>query len=188
MLLKNIKKFSLLLILFLNLTFAQIKATVTPLFNEKYSKEVLNYIKKAEKSIHLIMFQTGYYPEHGESISNQILREIINAYKKGVKVEVILDASKHYEDVEKKNFETAKFLAKNGIKVYFDREDKTTHSKLLIIDGKYVFIGSHNWNYYALEKNNETSILIESEEVAKEFIDYFNEVKKECKIFIAPLN
>ena len=188
MLLKNIRKFSLFLFFFLNLSFAQFKATVIPLLNERYSKDVLNYIRKAEKSIYVIMFQTGYYPEYAESITNQILREIVNAYKRGVKVEVILDLSKYYENVDKKNFETAKFLAKNGIKVYFDKEDKTTHSKLLIIDGKYVFIGSHNWNYYALEKNNETSVLIESEEVANAFIDYFNEIKKECKIFLAPLN
>jgi phosphatidylserine/phosphatidylglycerophosphate/cardiolipin synthase-like enzyme len=188
MLLKNIKKFSLVLILLLNLTFAQFKATVTPLLNERYSKDVLNYIRKAEKSIYVIMFQTRYYSEYAESISNQILRELVNANKRGVKVEIILDSSKLYDDVEKKNFETAKFLAKNGVKVYFDKEDKTTHSKLLIIDGKFVFIGSHNWNYYALEKNNETSVLIESEEVAKTFIDYFNEIKKECKIFLAPLN
>jgi len=142
MLLKDIRKFSLFLLFFLNLSFAQFKATVTPLLNEKYSKDVLNYIKKAEKSIYVIMFQTGYYSEYAESITNQILRELINANKKGVRVEIILDSSKLYGDIEKKNFETAKFLAKNGVKVYFDREDKTTHSKLLIIDEKYVFIGS----------------------------------------------
>ncbi|HOK55769.1 MAG TPA: phospholipase D-like domain-containing protein [bacterium] len=187
MLLKNIKKFSLFLILFFNLVFAQFKANVTPLLNENYSKSILNFIKRAEKSIYVIMFQTGYYSEYAESISNQILREIVNAYKRDVKVEVILDLST-MSNVKEKNFETAKFLAENGIKVYFDKADKTTHSKLLIVDDKYVFIGSHNWNYYALEKNNETSILIESEETARVFINYFNEVKKECRIFLAPLN
>ncbi|MGC8976248.1 MAG: phospholipase D-like domain-containing protein [Candidatus Ratteibacteria bacterium] len=186
MLLKSFKKFSLLFLFISFFSFSEYKGIVTPLPNEKYGTNVLNFIKNAEKSIYLIMFQTGYYPKYGESISNQILREIINANKRGVKVEVILELTK-LKDVREKNFETAKFLAENGIKVYFDSENKTTHSKLLIIDGKYVFIGSHNWNYYSLEKNNETSVLIESEEIANFFIQYFNQLKKECRIFISPL-
>ncbi|MCM8784691.1 MAG: phospholipase D-like domain-containing protein [Candidatus Omnitrophica bacterium] len=189
MLLKNIRKISLVFFFLCNFSYVQIqnKITVTPLLNEKYSSNVLSFIKKSEKSIYIIMFETGYYPEYAESISNQILRELINAYKRNVKIEVILDLSK-YPNVREKNFKTAKFLAENGINVYFDNENKTTHSKLLIIDEKYVFIGSHNWNYYSLEKNNETSVLIESEEIAKIFIDYFKEIKKkECKIFISPV-
>ncbi|MFN4226840.1 MAG: phospholipase D-like domain-containing protein [Candidatus Ratteibacteria bacterium] len=185
---KNIKKFSLVFFLIYNFSYVQTlyKANIVPLFNEKYASNVLSFIKKSEKSIYIVMFETGYYQEYAESTSNQILRELINAHKRGVKIEVILDLSK-YPDLREKNFKTAKFLAENGINVYFDREDKTTHSKLIIIDEKYVFIGSHNWNYYALEKNNETSVLIISEEIAKIFIDYFKEIKKECRIFIAPV-
>ncbi|MCM8767281.1 MAG: phospholipase D-like domain-containing protein [Candidatus Omnitrophica bacterium] len=187
MLLKNIRKFSLFFLLLCNICFVQNKINITPLLNKDYSINLLNFIRKAEKSIYVIMFQTGYYPEHPESISNQILEELIKAHKRNIKIEIILELS-NFTDVRKKNFETAKFLAENGIKVYFDREDKTTHSKLVIIDNKYIFIGSHNWNYYSLEKNNETSVIIESEEIARVFVDYFNKIKKECKIYIAPQN
>jgi len=190
MLLRNIRKFKFLLILFfliLTPSYSQFKAVVIPLFNEKYGVTLLSYLKKAEKSIYMIMFQTGYYPEYAESLSNQILRELVNAKKRGLTVEIILDWSR-YQDVKEKNLKTAKFLAENGVNVYFDKEEKTTHAKLFIIDGKYVLIGSHNLNYYALEKDNETSVLIESEEVANSFLDYFNQVKKECKIFLSPVH
>jgi len=184
MLWKNIKKFSFLIfsLIIFNVSFSQFTGIVSPLFNEKYGVTLLSHIKNAKKSIFIVMFQTGYYPEFPEGISNQILKELVNAKKKGVNVEIILDLSK-YEDVKKKNLEVAKFLTENGINVYFDREDKTTHTKLLIIDDKYIFIGSHNLNYHALEKNNEVSVLIESEELTKVFLDYFNQIKKECKIF-----
>lgn len=187
MLLKNFKKFSLFFFLIFALCFPQYKGTITPLINNDYAVNLLNYIKRAQKTIYVIMFQTGYYSQFAESITNQILRELVNAKARGVKVEIILELST-IKDVKEKNFETAKFLAENGVKVYFDREDKTTHSKLVIIDENFVFIGSHNWNYYALEKNNETSVLIESKEVADLFINYFNQIKKECKIFVSPTN
>ncbi len=191
MLLKSIRKFKFLIILFLlilNFPYPQFKALVIPLLNEKYGISLLSYLKNAKKSIYVIMFQTGYYPGHAESISNQILRELINAKKRGLTVEVILDWSREYKELRDKNLKTAKFLAENGVAVYFDSEDKTTHSKLFIIDDKYVFIGSHNLNFYALEKNNETSVLIDSKEVANSFLNYFKEVKKECKIFLSPVH
>mgnify|MGYP000647202127 CR=1 FL=1 len=189
MLLINIKRFKFLFLFFLivNFSFSQLKAVVIPLFNEEYGVSLLSYIRNAKKSIFMIMFQTGYYSEYAESLSNNILRELVNAKKRGLTVEVILDWSKS-GNVKEKNFDTAKFLAENGVSVYFDKESKTTHAKLFVIDGKYVFIGSHNLNYYALEKNNETSVLIESGEVAGVFLNYFNKVKKECKIFLSPVH
>jgi len=172
----------IILLLIFNLCHSQYKATVSPLINKEYGKNLLNFIKNSKKSIYAVMFQTGYYPEYPESISNQILKELVNAKGRNVKIEIILEMSKE-GDVKEKNLNTARFLTENGIKVYFDKETKTTHIKLVIIDEKYVFIGSHNWNYYALEKNNEMSILIECEEFANLLIEYFKKLKKDCKLF-----
>ena len=47
----------------------------------------------------------------------------------------------------------------------------------MIVDGKLTLVGSTNWTYYALTNNNEASVLIRSKEVAKAFVDYFNQVK-----------
>ncbi|MCM8818640.1 MAG: phospholipase D-like domain-containing protein [Candidatus Omnitrophica bacterium] len=184
MLLRNIKKFNFSIFIFiLNLCFAQFKATVTPLIDKDYASTLINFIKNSKNSIYVIMFQTDYYPEYPESISNQILKELINANKKRVNVEIILEEDPKNETVSEKNLKTARFLVENGVKVYLDSKSRTTHIKLVLIDDKYVFIGSHNWNYYALEKNREISILIESEELVKVFIDYFKKLKKSCRLF-----
>jgi len=66
---------------------------------------------------------------------------------------------------------TAQKLRKAGIKVYFDDIRINTHSKLIIIDLKSVFMGSHNLSHTALSKSNKTSLLIEDETLA----DYFSE-------------
>lgn len=186
---KNIK-LKILFSIFLFSTFSswsQYKGVIYPLINEKYGQKIQEYIRNSQKSIYIIMFETGYYENYPDSISNQILKELINAARRNVKVEVILDATK-IERVKKKNLEVAMFLAKNGIKVYFDKDDKTTHAKVVIIDEKYLFIGSHNWNYYSLSKNNETSLLIESEELSKYFIGYFEKIKNDCKIFVGSVH
>ncbi|MCM8772886.1 MAG: phospholipase D-like domain-containing protein [Candidatus Omnitrophica bacterium] len=162
--------------------YSQFNAIVTPLINREYADKLLNSIKNAQKSIYVIMFQTGYYPEYPESFSNLILNELINAVKRKVKVEVVLEQGTK-NSVKEKNLKTGKYLAENGVIVYFDDERKTTHAKLVVIDEKLVFIGSHNWNYYALEKNNEISVLIESSQTAQFFVNYFNKLKKSCKLF-----
>lgn len=185
MLSKNIKIFKslilFLLFIFCN-CYSQFNAIVTPLINREYADKLLNSIKNAQKSIYVIMFQTGYYPEYPESFSNLILNELINAVKRKVKVEVVLEQGTK-NSVKEKNLKTGKYLAENGVIVYFDDERKTTHAKLVVIDEKLVFIGSHNWNYYALEKNNEISVLIESSQTAQFFVNYFNKLKKSCKLF-----
>jgi len=192
---KSVKKF---LFVFLILFFLLIpysfprekvyEGKIIPADNRNYFSSVYEKLKNAEKSIYVIMFLASYYPEYPNSPTNQLLNTLIEKKKKNVKVEVILDQSnaEYFQHSRTENLKTASYLSENGITVYFDLQSKTTHCKLLIIDGKYVVIGSTNWSYSAIEKNNETSVIIESEELAKYYIRYFEKVKKECKTKFVP--
>lgn len=188
------KKFKLFLVILLSFSIFTLpsekgfKGEITPAENEKYFKEVLPLIKNAKESIYVIMFLAGYYPKYPKSPTNQIFSELIEAKKRGVKVEIILEQSDvpGYSNTNEKNLKTAQFLSNNGISVYFDSPDKTTHSKLIIIDKEFVIIGSANWTYYALTKNNETSVVIKSPELAKYFLRYYDKIKKECKVKFIP--
>ena len=71
----------------------------------------------------------------------------------------------------------ARFTTMNGVEVIYDSLSKTTHAKLMVVDGQLSLLGSTNWTYYALTNNNETSVLVRSKEVARAFGDYFNQVK-----------
>ena len=59
----------------------------------------------------------------------------------------------------------------------YDSPSKTTHTKLMVVDGKLSLLGSTNWTFYALTDNNEASVLVRSKEVARALMDYFNRVK-----------
>jgi phosphatidylserine/phosphatidylglycerophosphate/cardiolipin synthase-like enzyme len=100
-----------------------------------------------------------------------------------VNVEVILEHSKGLSQKNSKaNRKVGMMLLKAGVKVYLDPPYQTTHNKLIIVDKTYTVIGSTNWTYHGLKKNNESSVLIKSKEVANAFIKYFIRLKKKCKL------
>jgi len=94
-----------------------------------------------------------------------------------VKVEVVLEVREGEDRTTKRNRHTGKILLDGGVEVTYDSPFKTTHTKCMVADGKLTLLGSTNWTYYALTSNNEASVLIRSKEVAKAFVDYFNQVK-----------
>jgi phosphatidylserine/phosphatidylglycerophosphate/cardiolipin synthase-like enzyme len=90
---------------------------------------------------------------------------------------VILEVREGEDRTTKRNRQTGKILSDGGVKVIYDSLSKTNHAKWMVVDGESTLLGSTNWTYYALTNNHEVSVLIQSKEVAKELIDYFNRVK-----------
>jgi len=122
------------------------------------------------------MFEACYYEKYPDSPSNILIRDLINAHQRGIKVEVILEKGNPKWDVTKKNEKVGHILSKGGVSVIYDFPFTSTHSKMLIIDSKISIVGSTNWVYYSLTQNNEVSVIIKSEEVAKELQDYFRKI------------
>ena len=143
----------------------------------QYFQVAQKMIKEAKTSIQLMLFEMGYYEEHPNTPSNLLIRELIDAKKRGVKVEILLEVREGEDRTTKRNRQAGKILSEAGVEVTYDPLFKTTHAKLIMADGQLTLLGSTNWTYYALTNNNEVSVLIRSKEVAKELIDYFNRVK-----------
>jgi phosphatidylserine/phosphatidylglycerophosphate/cardiolipin synthase-like enzyme len=134
-------------------------------------------IQEAKHSVQVMMFEMGYYDKYPNTPSNLLIKELIDAKKRGVKVEVILEVKEGEDRTTKRNRHTGKILSEGGVEVIYDSLSKTTHTKLMVVDGHLTLLGSTNWTYNALTNNNEASVLIRSKEVAKELIDYFNKVR-----------
>jgi phosphatidylserine/phosphatidylglycerophosphate/cardiolipin synthase-like enzyme len=177
---KKVKVLFLLLIFSSFLSFQQAlpapASNVEIIPSEEYFDKVHSLLKEASKSIFVVMYIFTYYKDYPNSPSNVLMQDLIKAKERGVDVKVLLDISDGNEENTKENRNTGRILSKNGVKVYYDTIEKTTHSKIVVIDSKYSVIGSHNWTYYGLSKNNETSILIDSEELAKEVEKYIMEL------------
>jgi phosphatidylserine/phosphatidylglycerophosphate/cardiolipin synthase-like enzyme len=138
-------------------------------------------IQEAKSSIQVMMFEMGYYDEHPNTPSNYLVKELINAKKREVKVEVILEARDAEDRTTKRNRHTGKILSEGGVDVIYDSLSKTTHAKFMVVDGRLTLLGSTNWTYYALTDNHEASVLVRSKEVAKEVTGYFSKVKGSSK-------
>ena len=88
-------------------------------------------------------------------------------------VTVILEKGKSARDkLSAENRNTADLLTRNGVNVYFADPGVTTHNKIVVIDKRYIFLGSHNLTQGALKYNNELSVLIDSPEMAAEVRTY----------------
>ena len=143
----------------------------------QYFQVAKTMIQEAKHSIQVMMFEMGYYDRNPNTPSNLLIRELINAKKRGVKVEVLLEVREGEDRTAKRNRHTGKILSDGGVEVIYDSLFKTTHAKCMVVDGKLTLLGSTNWTYYALTNNNEASVLIQSKQVAKALVDYFNQVK-----------
>ncbi len=97
--------------------------------------------------------------------SAPIAKALVDAHKRGVKVEVILDKSQRTE-----KYTSATFLANMRIPVYIDAKHAIAHNKIIIIDRETVITGSFNFTKNAEEKNAENLIIIKSKELASIYI------------------
>ncbi|WP_456367817.1 phospholipase D-like domain-containing protein [Thermococcus sp.] len=137
------------------------------LTDRAYYEEVLKEINDATESIYVMMFSMLYDPEDSYDEANDLIRALVRAEYRGVDVHVLLDDGVDYNRV------AYNYLRSNGVDVAFDSPETTLHAKVVIIDGKIVFMGSHNWSESALHWNHEVSVKIVSRDLARSLISYF---------------
>ncbi len=145
--------------------------------DSSYYPTLVDFIRGADHSIDMAMFlfKTTSSPKNKPAL---LVKELIKAKKRGVKIHVILENSGYQESINKENRKVARKLRKNKIKVFFDSPDTTTHTKIVVIDNRYSFIGSHNFSHSALAFNNEFSVLIDNRNLADELTEYMGKIKK----------
>ena len=86
--------------------------------------------------------------------SAPIAKALVDAEKRGVKVQVILDKSQRTE-----KYSEADFLLHEGVPTWIDARHAIAHNKIMIIDGKTVLTGSFNFTK-AAENNNAENLLV----------------------------
>lgn len=106
-----------------------------------------------------------------------ISETLVRAAKRGVNVYLVLEQASRKKDLSTKvNTKSAKYFKKHNIHIRFDSKKTKLHSKAIVIDD-IVYIGSHNFTRSAMEFNHEASIRIESADLAKDVIQYIENIK-----------
>ncbi|MCK9555931.1 phospholipase D-like domain-containing protein [bacterium] len=151
------------------------------LCGEAYQETLCKHIANAKDSIVVAMYFIISEPE-GEGPINELVDGLIAAKARGVDVKVILEDSKF-----KENRLAYQKLKDNGVKVHFDTPEHLLHVKGVVIDGRYVFIGSANWSKAAIEDNYEVTCFEESPEDGLAFKQYIEGIPlQDTDMFLPP--
>ena len=98
--------------------------------------------------------------------SAPIAKALVDAARRGVKVEVILDKSQ-----VSGRYSSADFLARAGIPVRIDAAHAIAHNKVMVIDGSTVITGSFNFTRAAQEKNAENLLVVHDPALASRYAE-----------------
>ena len=128
------------------------------------TKAITDAIGQAKQSILVQAYSFTSYP---------IAEALIDAQKRGVKVEMVIDKRRIHERKVKIGL-----LAKGGVVVYLDGQHAKAHSKVMIIDGKTVITGSFNFSASAEESNLENLLILDDTALAAEYTSNWQKHQK----------
>jgi len=138
-------------------------SSITPIFSPEGKPEFISAIRSASTSLELEVYVFSY---------RELADELISAHERGVKVRVLLEPTLYGNNP---NLQTAEYLREGGVEVRWATPSRTNHAKYLIIDGRLVLMGSHNWSWHAMNENREASVLVQDEGMVREFGQVFEE-------------
>jgi len=139
------------------------------------------YVKMIDSAEHEIKMSTPYF-----HLTKKIFNSLIKATDRGVKIQLItrLDLKGDTGDLilSDVNKEAVNRMY-DKIKIYeFTTDGKILHSKLFLIDGKFVMLGSVNLNKRSFMHDLENTQLIYGQGYHKKIDEIYENYKKESKL------
>lgn len=120
--------------------------------------EVIPLISKAKDYIYIPTFILTH---------EKLIQNLILAKQRGVNVKIILDST------NQRNLSKIKVLRGSNIPVKTENFAGKLHSKSIVVDDKYLIIGSMNFSISGESRNDENVLIIENEELAKFYKQFF---------------
>ncbi len=133
------------------------------------TKAITDAIGQTKQSILVQAYSFTSYP---------IAEALIDAQKRGVKVEAIVDGKQIHEKKTKLGL-----VAKGGVITYLDKAHAIAHNKVMIIDGKTVITGSFNFTNAAEEHNAENLLILDDVALAAEYTSNWQMHQKHSELY-----
>jgi PLD-like domain len=142
--------------------------SVQPLLTpDNYAERALKLIQSAEKSV---WFQNQYINFRGTDDDFAEFRLLVGALKD--KIDEGLDVRIICRDMMKQ--ESLDVLVALGFPKKVFRFQPACHNKTIIVDGKVVMFGSHNWSNEGVKTNRDASMIFDDEEIAKYLAEVYD--------------
>ena len=165
--------FTLLIVLSPRITIPQEKAPTWEVYFSPRGGCTDAIIRELNKAKNTILVQAYSFT------SAPIAKTLLNAHKRGVKVEVILDKSQRTQ-----KYSSATFFLNQGIPVRIDDKHAIAHNKVIIIDGEIVITGSFNFTKAAEENNAENLLVIHDKQLADRYIKNWEDHARHSEVYV----
>jgi hypothetical protein len=137
------------------------EVSVQPLLTpDNYAEHALKLIKSAEKSV---WFQNQYINFRGTPDDFNEFRLLVDALKQkiddGLEMRIICRDMMQQESLD--------VLIGLGFPREVFRFQPACHNKTIIVDGKVVMFGSHNWSNEGVKSNRDASLIFDDEEITQ---------------------
>ncbi len=126
---------------------------------------IVGLINSSRKTLQIAIYEIDH-PD--------VVKAIIEAKKRGVKVEMVMDDRMKKEWAEKK-------LESEGIPIVFDDRKPYMHNKFAVIDSQLVLTGSTNFTESEIYRNDNNLVVINSRLVAENYLKEFYEMFEDKK-------
>lgn len=111
--------------------------------------------------------------------SAPIAKALVEAKKRGVQVEAVLDKSQR-----KERYTSATFVSNAGIPTFIDAAHAISHNKIMIIDRQTLITGSFNFTKAAEERNAENMLIIRGNApLVKRYIENYTKHKEHSEAY-----
>ena len=110
-----------------------------------------------------MVFDWRWYPNDPGASAQLYNQSIIRASRRGVKIEAISNCDAIVALLNGEKISAKKLKIKSLV-----------HAKVLIIDGRSVVVGSHNYTQAAFTTNQELSVYLPDCEKIEIFLNFFN--------------
>lgn len=133
------------------------------IIGSEYPKKVIPLIENAKQTIKIIVFDWRWYPNEPANSAQLFNQAVVCACKRGVAVSCIGNSA-----------DIVKTLQGIGAKAKRLLTNKLVHVKMILIDGKILVIGSHNFSQSAFSMNYELSVIIDEQQDLNIYDKFFN--------------
>ncbi len=123
---------------------------IRPVLNTDYLPTLNALLDGAQTSIWGVHFELNR-----DADGDAIVAKLAAAAKRGVAVHLTLESSVASNPVRVQELTAAGVMAKLA------DPSRYTHAKLVTVDGAHALFGSTNWSFESMERNNESSLLVD---------------------------
>jgi len=147
--------------------------------------EALELIDSARESVRVVTYMLALGRDPDSQVRS-LCRAIGRAVDRGVHVEFLLEQSDFAPHVNAMARYAARHLGALGVRaIRKDSIERITHSKMIIVDGRRVLLGSTNWQNSGRSCVHQVNVLTADAEATGKLSEYFDELFARAEDFEA---